>query len=263
MGLRSVTGVGHAIRVVSYVQRYVGGDYEGVWEDLRRLGPIPDGLFEDCTAVARETMQRVARHVSRLAEQLTDLGLVPVYRVLEPPTSEDHAELDLLAGEIGTLPIALDACLRYVGHVSFMGDCPALDLWYQDSPASRQGCGSPGAGADDTPDPLVLPEVAYLRYAWDEYREQREEDPTLISDGFNFDFAPDELHKANISGSTHYITLTERVADPIIWGVDGRPGISLVDYLRLSISWGGMPGWSFDPAHVPAALAGLRTSPDF
>ncbi|MEV0110787.1 hypothetical protein AB0H42_31265 [Nocardia sp. NPDC050799] len=249
--------------MVSYVQRYVGGDYEGVWEDLRGLGSIPNGLFEDCTAVERETMQRVARHVSRLAEQLTDLGLVSDGPLLEPPTSGDHAELDLLAGEIGTLPIALDACLRYVGAVSFMGDCPALDLWYEDSPAPGQNCGSPGAGADKTPDPLVIRPVMCLKWAWDEYREQREEDPALILDGFDFDFAPDELHKANISGATHQITLTERVADPVIWGVDGRPDISLVDYLRLSISWGGMPGWSFDPDHAPAALAGLRTSPDF
>ncbi|NKY58223.1 hypothetical protein [Nocardia flavorosea] len=82
-------------------------------------------------------------------------------------------------------------------------------------------------------------------------------------DGFDVDFAPVELHKANIGESTHHITLTERVADPIIWEVAGRPGISLADYLRLSISWGGMPGWSFDPDRVPAALTGLRTSPDF
>ncbi|WP_328394867.1 hypothetical protein [Nocardia sp. NBC_00416] len=138
-----------------------------------------------------------------------------------------------------------------------------MDLWYEDSPGPGQSCGSPGAGADETPDPLVIPPVLRLGLAWDEYREQREEDSALILDGFDFDFAPDELHKANISGSTHYITLTQRVADPVIWGVDARPDISLVDYLRLSISWGGMPGWSFDPDHAPAALAGLRTIPDF
>ncbi|MFB7718926.1 hypothetical protein [Nocardia sp. NPDC056100] len=106
--------------MVSYLQRYVGGDYEGVWEELRHLGPIPESQFEDCTAVARETMQRVARHVSRLAEQLTDLGLVSDSPLLEPPTAADHAELDPLAGEIGTLPIALDAYQRYVGGLDIV-----------------------------------------------------------------------------------------------------------------------------------------------
>ena len=38
---------------------------------------------------------------------------------------------------------------------------------------------------------------------------------------------------------------------------------ALVEYLRLSIAWGGMPGWSFQPDRAPAALAALRTRPDF
>lgn len=38
-----------------------------------------------------------------------------------------------------------------------------------------------------------------------------------------FDFAPDELHKANNSGSTHDIDLSEPVADPFIHGVGVGP----------------------------------------
>jgi hypothetical protein len=105
--------------------------------------------------------------------------------------------------------------------------------------------------------------VAYLRYSWDEYREQVEGDPELAEDGFVFDFAPDELHKANISGATHDILLPQGIAGPVIHGVGGRPGITLVDYLRLSISWGGMPGWSFKTDQAPTVLSGLRAHPDF
>ena len=50
----------------------------------------------------------------------------------------------------------------------------------------------------------------------------------------------------------------------VLHGVDGRPGVTLVEYLRISIAWGGCPGWSFAPAaRVPAALEALRRAPDF
>lgn len=254
-GLLPATRLGQAARVTSYTQRYIGGDHEGVWADLRRLGPVPDALTEDCTAVAAQTMQRVAGHVARLADQLTGLGLVPSGTLLKPPGAADRTELDALAAEIGAMPIALDACLRHVGGVWFAGDCPALDEYY----TSADQYGAAGV----LPDPLVLPDTEYLRYSWDDYRDQVQDDPELAEAGFVFDFAPDELHKANISGSTHNIALAQTVADPVIHGVGGRPEITLVDYLRLSISWGGMPGWSFKADHAPAALAALRVHPDF
>lgn len=49
-----------------------------------------------------------------------------------------------------------------------------------------------------------------------------------------FQFAPDELHKANISGATHDLWLPDARADPVLLDVAGRPGITLVDYLRIS-----------------------------
>ncbi|MGI5404955.1 hypothetical protein ACQEVG_36955 [Streptomyces sp. CA-135486] len=247
--------VGQAAPMASYTQRYIGGDHEGVWADLRCLGPIPDALIEDCVVVAAQTMQLVTGHVARLAEQLTDLGLVPSGTLLTPPTDADREELSVLAGEIVAMPIALDACLRYVGGVWFAGDCPALDECYHS--ADQYSI------AGVLPDALVPPDVEYLRYSWTEYREQLEDDPELAEEGFVFDFATDELHKASISGSTHDVSLARTVADPVIHGVGGRPDITLVDYLRLSISWGGMPGWSFKADNAPAALARLRVHPDF
>jgi hypothetical protein len=109
----------------------------------------------------------------------------------------------------------------------------------------------------------VLADVDHLRFCWDEYSENVEDDPSLAEEGFFFDFAPDELHKANFSGATHEVLVSVPVADPVVYGVRGRPEITLVEYLRTSIAWGGMPGWSFKPDHAPAALAGLRVQPDF
>jgi hypothetical protein len=248
-------GTGKDSRVTSYLQRYIGGDYESVWAELRSLGSVPDGLVEDCRAVAAVTMQRVHRHVVRLAEALTDLGLVPNGALLTPVTEADRTSLVALAGEIGPLPAALEACLLYVGGVGFTGDCAALDLCYSS--------GDQYSVTPVLPDPLVLPDVDYLRFCWEEYSENIQDDPSLVEEGFVFDFAPDELHKANFSGSTHDILLSVPVADPIVHGVGGRPEITLVEYLRASISWGGMPGWSFKPEHAPAALAGLRVQLDF
>ncbi|MCW2859555.1 MAG: hypothetical protein JWP48_1263 [Actinoallomurus sp.] len=243
--------------MTSFAQRYAVGDYEGVWADMRRLGPIPEALLEDCAAVAAETMRRVRRHVDRLTAVLTELGLDQPsgWEGFPAPTAADHAELDELAAEIGPLPVALDACLRYVGGVLFAGDCPALNL--------RWTAGDQFHVAGLYPDPLVLPDVKTMRHMWNEHRYRVQEDPELAEEGFHYEFAPDHLHKANVSGATHDIFLPSEIADPVLHGVQGREDITLVEYLRLSIAWGGMPGWSFQPDRAPAALAALRTRPDF
>ncbi|MFI0966466.1 hypothetical protein ACH4S8_34500 [Streptomyces sp. NPDC021080] len=241
--------------VTSYLQRYLAGDHQDVWVDLRALGPIPERLAEDCAAVAAETMRRVARHIERLTGELDTLGLAPAAKLRFPTSPEELADLDRLDAEIGGLPAALYACLRHVGGVSFTGDCPQLGLSYRNSDQYTD--------APILPDPLVLPLVEELRWSWDEYQENVEDDPDAAEDGFVFDFAPDELHKANYSGATHDIALPSRLADPVLEGVGGREGVTLVEYLRLSITWGGMPGWSFTPEHTPPALEHLRARPDF
>jgi len=241
----------------SYTQRYMNGDHERVWQELRALGPIPPNLAEDCAAVAAETMRRAGRHIARLAEALTDLGLVPRGTLLTPPTPADLTDLDLLTTQIGALPAAVDACFRYVGGVDFTGDCPALQLGFEDASQYHDLEGW------QLPDPLVLPDIAYLRDEWDMYTEAAEAEPELADEGFAFEFAPDDLTKSNISGASLTIALPSSVADPVLYTKDDGTETTLVEELRTSIAWGGMPGWSFGPAHAPAALAGLRVTPDF
>jgi len=240
--------------VTSYFQRYLAGEHEAVWAELRAAGSISDALTADCAAVATETMRRVRRHVDRLAEQLTELGLrsQPLAPFRSPPTESDVARLDELAAAIGGLPFALDACLRHVGRVWFAGDCVALGLYYEDD--------VPPGVEQVLADPLVLADVDYLSFSWAELLEIRAEEPDA---GLLFELAPDELHKAAFSGGTHDIPLPQRVADPVLLGVLDRPGITLVEYLRLSIAWGGLPGWATAPDRVPPALTKLRAEPDF
>jgi len=242
--------------VTSYLERFHGGEHEQVWAELGRLDEVPAEQVDDVTAVATETMRRVAGHVRRIADGLAELGFVPGSEripVHEPPSADDVEDIAVLDEETGGLPIAFAACLREVGGVSFLGDCAALQLFYNERYSPRTMPPGP-----EYPDPLSLPPANYLRYSWDDFREDAED-----GDEFGFPFAPDELHKANISGSTHVLYLPDRSPDPVIYRVAGRRDVTLVSYLRISIRWGGFPGWSFAPDRAPAALAGLRVEPDF
>lgn len=68
---------------------------------------------------------------------------------------------------------------------------------------------------------------------------------------WRFELAPDELHKAKISGGTHDVLLPTINADPIIEGVNRRPEVTLVTYLRISLGLGGFPGFQFGRAAAP------------
>jgi hypothetical protein len=235
--------------VTSYHQRFLAGEYTQVWAELGRLAPDAVADADDVAAVADETMRRVAVHVRRLAEALREFGLVTPRPLHLPPTAEELADLPRLEAEIGGLPVALSACLRNVGQVLFTGDCPVLGITYEEMEP------------EDTPlpDPLVIPRVDWLREDWVEHRDAYG-DPGP----FHFTFSPDDLTKANISGLSYDIDLPSGAIDPPLTGVTWRTGpITLVEYLRTSIAWGGLPGWSTAPDDAPAELDRLRVVPDF
>jgi hypothetical protein len=233
----------------------MNGEHEEVWDEIRRLGPVPPALAPDVEAVAAETMRRVSRHVRRTINGVTDLGLAPAYPEFGPhlePTDDDRRDLVQLDQQIGGLPAALRACMSVVGGVDLRGDCPPLDLYYHHPEWAE-------TRVPIYPDPLYLPSIRRLRWEWNghnEYPEPRDRPFWLC-------FAPDDIHKANISGSVQTLDLPSSVADPVIDGVRDQPGITLVEYLRLSVAWGGCPGWRFAPEHTPPKLQSLRATPDF
>lgn len=202
-------------------------------------------------------MRRVAGHVQRLVAGYRELGFRPAHEdipMVMPPTQNVAEEITQIEQAIGPLPAALKASMAIVGDVYLAGDCPELGLTYNDYVSVSTMPPGP-----DWPDPLALPGVDQLRTEWGYWAEDLES-----RDGpFAFPLAPDELHKANVSGGTHDIQLPDEHADPLLHGVAGRDGITLVDYLRISVAWGGLPGYSFEPGAAPLAVAALRVRPDF
>jgi len=128
------------------------------------------------------------------------------------------AELERLVG--GPIPLSLRAFFELVGEVNFNGDHPTL--------APRE--------SDFTPDPLMVCNVEDALAMVDSY-ERDEDEPAAI------EFAPDALHKANVSGGGPYsIAVPQAAADG---HVDDEPNdVTFVEYLRIAIlGWGGLPGW--------------------
>lgn len=236
-----------------HLDRYLAGEHEQVWRDLVALGEtaLGDEHVADALAVAYETMHRVESNVRVLAERLRGLG----YRFVFPgsgggffglrkpsehqphaPPSKDVrrtlAALEEAAG--GPIPLSLRAFFEVVGEVNLNGDHPSLAP--KDSkfmPDQLMVC-----SADDA-------------LAMVESMDRDEDDPVLI------EFAPDALHKANISGGSPYsIAIPQAAADARV--EDEPHEVTFVEYLRIAIvGWGGFPGWEQVGA-APPELDRLR-----
>lgn len=235
--------------MASFHARYVAGDPDGVWRDLRDLGlRVFDTPYrEDAEAVAREFADRARRNVETLVERLQARGFrakrnddegTPC-RAHVPPSPDAPALAGWLEATFAPFPMTVSAWIRQVGDVWLVGDLPG---W----PTSVLA------------DPLVVElEWAELggsrSYYQDEYAAYLE-DTTRQDAGlaFQLDYAPDELHKANISGDAPYgIDLPGS-------GIDGRvgPAIWFVDDLNTAFAAGDFPGalWEAGYQEPPTGL---------
>lgn len=235
------------------LDRYLGGEHEKVWQELEALGEdaLSGPQAADALAVAEETMRRIEANVRTIADRLHKLG----YRFVDPgaeggffglrkpkahqphvppaPDASDKvAELEELAG--GSIPLSLRAFFTIVGEINFNGSHPRL------APAD----------SSITPDPLMVYSVDDA-IAMIESMDRDEDEPAM------FEFAPDALHKANVSGSgPYYIDLPSEGADAKVHDAPFKG--TFVQYLRDAIlNWGGFPGWSEAP-EGPSEIGELR-----
>jgi hypothetical protein len=211
--------------------RYVAGEYEKVWNELIALGPNvrEDPHAADALAVAYETMRRVEANVRDITARLQALGYHATSTQPHlPPGRKAHRQLASLEKAAGALPLSLRAFYEVVGAVDWIGEHPSL--------APRTD--------SVAPDPLVVFPI--------------EDALALCEDGVeSIMIAPDDLHKANISGGEPYeIEVPDLCADGKF--LNERHELYFVEYLRLVFRFGGFPGYDGIDRTLPPELATLR-----
>lgn len=221
--------------MTSHFARYQAGEHDSVWQDLRALGPaVFDAPHrEDAQAVACEMAARARRNVETLVDRLQADGFVATRNDDDatprpahfPPSDGAPALADWMEEEFAPFPMTVTAWIRQVGDVWLVGEHPR---WPESVLA----------------DPLVVEfehsvygggSREYYESEWALWQEGAEQD---AAGPFQLDYAPDALHKANISGDGPYGIELPGV------GVDGLVGPMtwFVDDLNTAFAAGGFPG---------------------
>jgi len=188
---------------------------------------------------AMQIMARVGEWLDRTVEALNSDGYKFVYPdrayVGPDPTAQEWIE-EFRQKDV-YFSVALEAWLRQVGGVNLMGShrsWPIPAYIYDDEPSGRYPVCT---------DPLVveLPQD-YANYLYDDWIEQRNQ--SAETEPFRLDIAPDDLHKANISGGLPYQLSTDRPqVDGLLW--NERRCTTFMGYLRLAVQWDGFPGLEY------------------
>lgn len=237
---------------VGCLQRYLDGDRQRVWHELRQLGTRWRELDEreEIEAVVREAMTRASRNVTTIIERLRAQG----YRFgdpwseehacepLAPPDEHTPAFVAWLEQRLGPLPLSARLWIELVGDVNLLGIHPS---WPRELVA----------------DPLVV-EVEYKSWLWAQrdrtavraqLESARQGWEDYARDGlgdvgcFAIEVAPDALHKANISGGAPYgVLVPDGSVDAMFRFRDGIV-LPFIEYLNLAFRHGGFPGlWTHD-----------------
>ncbi len=216
------------------LQRYLDGNCEQVWTDLLVAGAaLRDfpGAWDEAQEIVTEMMNRVRQNVEVLHDRLPSLGyrFTPMEEVYVPPGPDTSNDLDELEASIGRLPLALRAFFEIVGAVDLSGE--------------------PSGWQHPYPDPLVV--YAPTDYLLSEHADRMEQGQITAETPFRVEFAPDYLHKANISGGAPYsIEVPNAAVDGLVLGEIHQT--TFVNYLRTAFRWAGFPGWDRRHPHRDA-----------
>jgi len=235
--------------VIDFLARYERGEY-AVWDELcTHAAAIAQhrDLALEAAAVAEALMRRVRDNADAVRSVLRGAGAM-IADEEEPASDED---LERLIGIVGALPISLDAFWRICGSISFVpGGASRYDYG---------GCTLEAEGISLLAlDPLEVcgPDVGWII---GDYETRVAESHPEIVGGLWLDFAPDFLHKQNISGGPAYsVELPPRTlrgaVDPDVMFEPHRT--TFVGYLREAFKWGGFPLLAV--AELPPAEVGLN-----
>src|SRR5258707_69394 len=257
----------------TYLERYLAGEHEQVWAELSARGPAirAEPLFAEAQAVARETMTRPRANVALLVQRLTSLGyrfigdaLGPRPTPYAPPSGESLAALRALEHQCGPPPLSIETWYEVVGAVDLMGVYPRLSTFegmgaegYIDMLLGGERIrirsefpfyvqGAPPSMEPFDPDAGIAADPLVVWPCIDALVDELELPPDEAGSGpcvqYSLGFAPDALHKANVSGGD---------GPPVAFGAasmaaplrgDDWEGVPFVSYLRTAFAWGGFPG---------------------
>ncbi len=226
---------------ITYLERYLAGEYEPVWAELVALGGrvCEEPLYTEARAVARETMRRVRHNVELLIPRLRALG----YRFGEglfpdapldpevvpgpphaPPEADAPARVDELEGLVGAIPLSVRAFYEVVGAVNLAGmhpdwprACNLDPLFVYPLHVQIDMCG----------DWLARKAAAGQNAGWAAF-------PVMLT------MAPDEDSKYGVEGDVYEMVVPTAAMDGMLLGE--RHQTTFVNYLRTCFQWAGFPG---------------------
>jgi hypothetical protein len=205
---------------------------------------LSDPAFRDAAlGMAREMMCRARQNVEILVDRLSRFG----YRFAVPEAvhvGPDRAACDWIAEREAHgiyLPISVQAWIAEVGSVNLMGSHPSWPKTayvFEDMPATNDVWYT---------DPLVVELgrewIDYLHRQWNASVDEcgvEQTGPFLI------DFAPDHIHKANVSGGPPLqVAGNYPSVESLVFNETHCVGF--MAYVRLAMHWGGLPGFEDIP----------------
>ncbi|MFT3735110.1 MAG: hypothetical protein QM776_08805 [Rhodocyclaceae bacterium] len=207
-----------------------------------------------------ESMRRVKQNVELLASRLNSAGYEFVDTGSDsyahntphvPPSKNAPALVGFLEALIGPLPLTLVGWIEHVGDVNFLGNHPAwperdmqTDALVVEFELSAYADRYPGESARN-----------YFEDAFRTWSEDVAEYGVETVGRFALPFAPDALHKINVSGGESYgIYIPDNSVDATC-RIDGRD-VSFINYLRRCFACGGFPGEPSLPG-IPELAKGL------
>lgn len=234
--------------MANYLDRYMKGECESVWTELLRLGDAiqTSPLAMEAQAVANETMERARKNVEMIVSRLNQIGyefgVYPDGELLSfqrppyiPPNKEYLNDLKTMEEVLGPLPLAVKTWCQKVGSVTLLG---------------RK------IGWPEGLDPLVVEFVEGAKSEYKDWKADHADPHWRRSDPFEAPFAPDELHKDNVSGGLPYsIALPNHRADSVV--LHEWHNTTFVNYLRICFRYGGFPGIEKIRVTIPSDLRDL------
>jgi hypothetical protein len=234
----------------TFLDRYLQGEYEQVWDDLYAQGEAiyQESLFHDAVAVAQETMLRVRKNIEQITARLYTIGYAfgtypdghtKIFGYTQPHHTpkvnigKEISEFEQLHC-VGKLPLSLKLFWQIVGDVDWMGYHP---LWPVYS------------------DPLVVYPIDAAKSDYKDWHYAMNEGDAEAG-RFEIPIAPDYFHKDNVSGGSPYTILVPNGA------IDGvleyeRHKTTFVNYLRICFAHGGFSGVHRHDQDIPKLITKL------